>query len=252
MEHKTTDKVVTTTTKDAVGAATATTKTTTNAQQTNHNNQRMHQRILQAPREQIRHHHKSLLVKTQNLQTSLLVRLEHSQLKFKGLLASLIALLLNLRYTLLIVILSVECILVAGFTNYMVLYTQHVYQIPSSKSSILVGGVVVPSAILGAILGGALVRRFNMAVEGCVRLILISSVIVITGIFVLLFVDCDGPLSVGIDPTTQSYNLTFSPCNAECGCRTVYNPTCGVDLKSYVSPCFAGCKRSDLSVNFLF
>lgn len=210
---------------------------------------RRHQRILQAPREHIRHHHKSLLIKTQNLQTSLLVRLEHSHLKFKGLLGSLISLLLNLRYTLLIVMLSIECVLVAGFTNYMVLYTQHVYQIPSSKSSILVGGVVVPSAILGAILGGALVRKFNMGIEGCVRLIMVSSAIVITGIFVLLFVDCEGPISIGIDPATQSYNRTFNPCNVDCGCRMVYNPTCGVDLKSYVSPCYAGCKYSDSSVS---
>ena len=194
----------------------------------------------------------SLLIKTQNLQTRLLLRLQRSHLKFKGLLASLISLLLNLRYTLLILFLSIECMLVAAFTNYMVLYTQHVYQTPSSKSSILVGGVVVPSAIVGAILGGVIVRKFNLGIDGCVRLIMVSSGVVITGIFILIFVNCNGPPSIGIDSNTQGFNKSFSSCNRDCGCRSSYNPTCGIDSKSYVSPCYAGCKFSDKNVSKFF
>lgn len=205
-------------------------------------------RWLQVPREQIRHRHQSLIVKTQDLQDSLLIRVQKSHLKFKGLLSSLISLVLNLRYSLLVLILSIECVLVAAFTNYMVLYTQHVYQIPSSKTSILVGGVVVPSAIVGAILGGILVRKFNMGIEGCVRLIMISSSLVVMGLFVLLFIDCTGPVSVGVDKPNQDFNHDFDKCNENCACRSVYNPTCGIDLKTYVSPCYAGCKYSDSKV----
>lgn len=98
---------------------------------------------------------------------------------------------------------SVECVLIAGFTNYMVLYTQHVYQVSSSKSSILVGGVIVPSAILGSILGGVIVRKFNLYIEGCTRLIIASSTIVVAGIFVLLFIKCENVPSSGIDLATQ-------------------------------------------------
>lgn len=186
-----------------------------------------------------------------SFKTRLIGRINHSRLKFKGFLTSFLKLILNLRYTLLVIILSFECILVAAFTNYMVLYTQHVYQIPSSKSSIMVGGVVVPSAILGAILGGLIVKKFNLQVEGCVRLIIFSSIVVISGLFVLLFVKCDGPLSVGIDVNTQAFNTTFIDCNINCNCRSSYNPTCGADSISYVSPCYAGCKFVDEKVSCL-
>jgi hypothetical protein len=106
----------------------------------------------------------------------------------------------------------------------------------------------VPSAIVGAILGGIIVRKFDMGIEGCVRLIMISSGVVVSGIFVLLFVNCDGLASVGIDVDTQAYNTSFSSCNRDCGCLKSYNPTCGIDSISYVSPCYAGCKFSDKNV----
>jgi solute carrier organic anion transporter family, member 3A len=150
---------------------------------------------------------------------------------------------LNFRYTLLVLIMSVECILIALFTHYMVLYTQNIYQVSSSRSSILVGGVVVPSAIIGAVLGGILVKKFDLFIEGCTRLIIGGSIVVITGIFLLLFIKCTSQPSVGIDLKNEQFNKTFAACNVDCDCKAVYNPTCGIDQVSYVSPCYAGCKR---------
>jgi organic anion transporter 5A len=136
---------------------------------------------------------------------------------------------------------SVECILVAAFTAYMVFYTQHVYQLTSSTASILVGGVIVPSAIIGAVLGGWLVKKFNMNIEGCSNMIMISS-IVVTGLIVLIFlVRCEGKISDGIDLQAQDFNASFV-CDSDCECAREYAPTCGVNKVSYLSPCFAGCK----------
>jgi hypothetical protein len=77
------------------------------------------------------------------------------------------------------------------------------YQLSSSKSSILVGGVIVPSAILGAILGGFIIRKFNLDIEGCTRLIMVGSGLVLGGIFALIFIKCQGPASLGIDSIVQ-------------------------------------------------
>ena len=175
----------------------------------------------------------------------------HTKLKLKGLFKSFFKLILNLRYTLLIIILSIECILVAGFVHYMILYSQNIYQISSSRSSILVGGVIVPSAIIGAILGGIIVRKFDLGIEGCTRLIIASSIVVIGGIFVLLFVKCDGQSSVGIDLASQTFNKTFVGCNKDCNCQSTYYPTCGIDKVTYISPCYAGCKKVDSNVNLI-
>ena len=167
--------------------------------------------------------------------------------KLKGFVKSLFKLLLNFRYSLLVIILSVECILVATFTNYMILYSQNIYQLSSSRASIIVGGVIVPSAIIGAILGGFLVRKFDLYIEGCTRMIILGSVVVIAGVFVLLFIRCDGTASAGIDLVQQSFNTTFMTCNQNCNCGSVYNPVCGADSVTYVSPCYAGCPPSSSS-----
>ena len=121
-----------------------------------------------------------------------------------GFFKSFLLLIMNFRYTLLIIILSIECILVSIFSHYMIIYSQNVFLLSSSRSSILVGGVIVPSAILGALVGGYLVKRFNLDIEGCTRLLMLSSALVLVGIFVLLFVRCSGTSSRGIDSSTQS------------------------------------------------
>ncbi|CAF0877365.1 unnamed protein product [Brachionus calyciflorus] len=172
----------------------------------------------------------------------LINKINHSKIKFKGFLSSFLKLILNFRYALLVIIMSIECILVALFTNYMILYAQNVYQVSSSLSSILVGGVVVPSAILGAVVGGLLVKKFNLYIEGCVRLVILSSCVTIAGIFVLLFIRCETSPSLGIDIAKQIFNTSFSECNFNCNCYASYNPICGSNNVTYVSPCYAGCK----------
>jgi hypothetical protein len=70
--------------------------------------------------------------------------------KLGGFVKSLLKLFTNFRYVMLIVILSFECIIISIFTHYMILYSQHVYKISNSKSSIMIGGIIVPAAIIGA------------------------------------------------------------------------------------------------------
>jgi len=124
-------------------------------------------------------------------------------MKTKGFLKSVFKLFINFRYTLLVLVISIECILIAGFTYYMVLYTENVYQVSSSRSSILVGLIVIPAAILGSIVGGLIVKKFDLNIEGCTRLIIVSSIFVIAGIFALLFVICDGKPTKGIDEASR-------------------------------------------------
>jgi hypothetical protein len=130
-------------------------------------------------------------------------RLSGPKLKIGGFVKSLLKLLTNFRYVLLIVILSFECIIISIFTHYMILYSQHVYKISNSRSSIMVGGIIVPAAIVGAIFGGLVVNKMKLFIGGCTRLILISSIVVVTGIFVLIFIRCENPPSSGIDLATQ-------------------------------------------------
>jgi hypothetical protein len=130
----------------------------------------------------------------------------------------------------------------------MVKFTETQFQVAPSKSSVLTGGVVVPSAIVGAILGGFIVRKFDLHKEGCIRIILGGSSIAIIGIAVLLLIKCPAEPSYGIDKTTQTFNKTASICNKQCSCDFVYSPLCSQSGITYVSPCFAGCTNANISV----
>jgi hypothetical protein len=109
--------------------------------------------------------------------------------------------------------------------------------------------VIVPSAITGALAGGFVVKKFRLGIGGCTRLIMISSLVVLAGIFFLLFVSCNGTPSTGIDLATQSFNKSYVSCNQNCNCQSMYEPTCGVDKITYVSPCYLGCKSVDTEVS---
>lgn len=123
----------------------------------------------------------------------------------------------------------------------MVFYTTHTYQLTQSDASIIVGGIIVPSAIIGAVLGGFVVKKFDLEIEGCTNFIMFNSTVAVAGLLVILFIRCEGPVSNGIDLSTKSIN-TSSVCDSTCNCTTAYSPICGVDAISYLSPCYAGCR----------
>lgn len=123
----------------------------------------------------------------------------------------------------------------------MVFYTTQTYQLTQSHASIIVGGIIVPSAIIGAVLGGLVVKKFELEIEGCTNFIMFNSIVAVAGLLLVLFIRCEGPVSNGIDLSTKTIN-TSSVCDSSCNCSTAYSPICGVDSISYLSPCYAGCR----------
>jgi membrane-associated HD superfamily phosphohydrolase len=146
------------------------------------------------------------MIKNSNI---ILHKLKIIKLKLIGFLKTLKKLFTNLRYTLLILVISAEYMLVTVFADYMIMYAQHVYQLTSSRASIIVGGILIPGAITGAIAGGLIIKKFKLYIEGCTRMIIVASIVVICGIFGLIFVRCDGPVTSGIDTHSQTYLFHF-------------------------------------------
>ncbi len=128
-----------------------------------------------------------------------------------------------------------------SFQNYMVFYTTNNYQLTQSSSSIIIGGIIVPSAILGAILGGLVVQKLDLDIEGCTNLIMLNSAIAVACLLVILLVPCEGRVTSGIDLFAKTFNSSYV-CETACNCTQEYSPVCGIDAISYVSPCYAGCK----------
>lgn len=152
--------------------------------------------------------------------------------KIKDIFTSIIDLLMNFTYLLIVLINSVESILVVSFTTFMVKYIESVFNLSSSLSSTLTGSIVVPAAVFGTFTGGYLVRRFHMGILQCIKMILIACIISWLGLVALLFLKCH---------STTVYHGDTS-CSKTCHCSPhVYQPICYQEEITYLSPCHAGC-----------
>lgn len=128
--------------------------------------------------------------------------------------------------------------LLSGLATFMAKFIEKQFSQTISFSNMMIGGVGIPLAVLGIVLGGALMRRFNMSVGGASKLC--SGVILLCFFSALpmLFVGCSTQTVAGVYPLRSS-SLS---CSAACNCpQDAFNPVCGSDGVEFRSPCHAGC-----------
>ncbi|CAF2587718.1 unnamed protein product [Rotaria sp. Silwood2] len=150
----------------------------------------------------------------------------------KAIFNSIMDLVKNLTYILIVLINSVENILVVSFTTFMVKYIESVFNISSSLSSILTGSIVVPAAVFGTITGGYLIRRYHMNIFQCIQFILISCFISLIALLSIIFIKCKSNIKYQSD----------SQCSQFCNCSPyIYQPVCFQQQITFLSSCYAGC-----------
>lgn len=133
------------------------------------------------------------------------------------------------------------------------------------------GVITVPAGGGGTFLGGYLVKKFNLACAGIIKLCLLATAISIcfTACF---YINCPNLGFAGVttgylDVTAQSSAQKFvsnslyqnplyydanldASCNLQCQCsRMKYDPICGADGIMYFSPCYAGCQSESYENN---
>lgn len=96
-----------------------------------------------------------------------------------------------------------EINIIAGFMLFLPKYIEHQFNVNNSMSNIYTGGVALPGAIFGIVLGGYLVKRFKIDSKGASQMAICCNIICIFGIFSLAFLGCDNIKMAG---TTSSYN----------------------------------------------
>ncbi|XP_053176600.1 solute carrier organic anion transporter family member 1C1-like [Scomber japonicus] len=139
-----------------------------------------------------------------------------------------------------------------GMVTYKPKYIEQHFRQSASKANFLMGVINIPAVALGMFSGGLLMKRLKLNIMGAAKFAFGTSLI---GYILSLFffaMSCENAMVAGV---TLSYNSVegisyekhqvFPACNSNCSCSASdWDPVCGENGITYVSPCLAGCSGS--------
>ncbi|NWZ36607.1 SO2B1 protein, partial [Brachypodius atriceps] len=163
-----------------------------------------------------------------------------------------VVLLRNLRHPvyLLVVLAQVNLsAMVAGLATFMGKFLERQFSLTASLANMIIGAVNIPGAMVGIVVGGAVLKRFQVSLRQCSALCVLGMLLCLLTAFPLLFLGCPTQRVAGVTYWDSSaFGAQDSQCNAQCRCpHRGFNPICGSDGVEYTSPCSAGC--SALSIH---
>ncbi|XP_051464659.1 solute carrier organic anion transporter family member 2B1 isoform X3 [Apus apus] len=165
-----------------------------------------------------------------------------------------LVLLRNLRHPvyLLVVLAQVNLsAMVAGLATFMGKFLERQFSLTASLANMIIGAVNIPGAMVGIVVGGAIMKRFQMSLRQCSAMCVLGMFLCLLLAFPLLFLGCPTQKVAGIT-YTESSELGHQAweCNLQCHCpEKAYNPICGSNAIEYISPCSAGCRAVNINVD---
>ncbi|KAJ8393413.1 hypothetical protein AAFF_G00061350 [Aldrovandia affinis] len=137
-----------------------------------------------------------------------------------------------------------------GMVTYKPKYIEQHYGQSASKANFVMGAINIPAVALGMFLGGVVMKKLKLTIMGAAKLAFGTSLIGYLLSLFFLAMGCENSRVAGITVSYQgvdgiSYHerSLFADCNTGCLCSGKdWDPVCGGNGITYVSPCLAGCR----------
>ncbi|NWH71515.1 SO2B1 protein, partial [Piaya cayana] len=165
-----------------------------------------------------------------------------------------VVLLRNLRHPvyLLVVLAQVSVsAMVAGLATFMGKFLERQFSLTASLANMIIGAVNIPGAMVGIVVGGAILKRFQMSLRQCSAMCVLGMFLCLLLAFPLLFLGCPTQKVAGVTYGESSeFGHHALECNLQCNCpEKAYNPICGSNAVEYISPCSAGCRVVNINAD---
>ncbi|XP_040033369.2 solute carrier organic anion transporter family member 1C1 isoform X1 [Gasterosteus aculeatus] len=138
-----------------------------------------------------------------------------------------------------------------GMVTYKPKYIEQHFRQSASKANFLMGMINIPAVALGMFSGGLLMKRLKLNIMGAARFAFGTSLIGYILSLLFFAMSCDNAevagvtLSYTMDGISYDKHSVFASCNSDCFCSSSdWDPVCGENGITYVSPCLAGCTAS--------
>ncbi|KAB1254569.1 Solute carrier organic anion transporter family member 1B3 [Camelus dromedarius] len=139
-----------------------------------------------------------------------------------------------------------------GSFTYVFKYVEQQYGQSASEANILFGSISIPTLATGMFTGGYIIKRFKLTLVGIAKLSFFTHALAFIFHLLNFALICENKSVAGltltydgINPVASHINVPLSYCNSDCSCdESQWEPVCGDNGITYMSPCLAGCKSS--------
>uniref|UniRef100_A0A803V5P0 Solute carrier organic anion transporter family member n=1 Tax=Ficedula albicollis TaxID=59894 RepID=A0A803V5P0_FICAL len=162
------------------------------------------------------------------------------------------ALLHNPVYMLFICITVLQFSAFDGMISFLPKYLEQQFGKSASDAIFLIGVYNLPVLCVGYFSGGLFMKKFKITIYQAANIAFWVSLLEYLLYFAAYWTVCDtspvAGLTVsyqGVEQVSYAENTLLAGCNMDCDCPfKIWDPVCGSNGITYVSPCLAGCKSS--------
>lgn len=194
-----------------------------------------------------------------NHTTNLINHEEKASANMTGFLRSLKSILTNDLYIIFLILTLLHASSFIGSFTYLFKFIELQFGQSASQANFLLGVITIPTMASGMFLGGFIIKKFKLTLIGITKFVFFTSSMAY--VFQLLYFPliCENKSFAGLTltydgmkPVDSHVDVPLSYCNSDCNCdKNQWEPVCGENGVTYISPCLAGCKsfRGDEKLN---